>query len=155
MSLTPKQEAFCLAYAKTGNATEAYRNAGYDAVSEDAIRANASRLLTKVNIQNRLRELAQEVASPKIATIAQIQEGLTRIFLGLEKETVYRYNKQLQKEVPEQREPALSIRVKAGTELAKMLGAYVVNVNMSGDVKVNNPLSGLTTEELRKLIKDG
>ena len=30
MSLTPKQEAFCLAYMETGNASEAYRRA-YDA----------------------------------------------------------------------------------------------------------------------------
>lgn len=45
MSLTPKQEAFALAYVETGNASEAYRRS-YEAgdMSAEAIQVEASRL---------------------------------------------------------------------------------------------------------------
>ena len=47
--LTPKQEAFACAYVETGNASEAYRRAGYSTrQSTKAINDNASKLLTKV-----------------------------------------------------------------------------------------------------------
>jgi phage terminase small subunit len=54
--LTPKQEAFAKAYIETGNASEAYRRAGYSTKqSAKAINENASKLLTKV--QPRVKEL--------------------------------------------------------------------------------------------------
>ncbi len=53
--LTPKQEAFCLAYVETGDASEAYRRA-YDAsaMSPAAINVEASRLLEHPKITLRL-----------------------------------------------------------------------------------------------------
>ena len=46
--LTPKQEASCLAYTKTGNASEAYRQA-YDAkgMKDTTIHVKASELLAR------------------------------------------------------------------------------------------------------------
>ena len=54
-NLTPKQEAFCLAYIETGNASEAYRQA-YDAgkMSEKVIHNKASDLLKRGDIGVRL-----------------------------------------------------------------------------------------------------
>ena len=78
----PKWEAFCLHYAKTGNASESYRIAGYKATSEKAIYANANRLLKNDSVKARLKELAADMASDKIAGIREIQERLTAILRG-------------------------------------------------------------------------
>lgn len=61
MKLTAKQRKFCDEYIKSGNATEAYFKAGYQIKSNEAARANASRMLTKANIkeyiETRLKQL--------------------------------------------------------------------------------------------------
>jgi phage terminase small subunit len=58
MTLTPKQEAFCLAYLETGNASEAYRRA-YSAAGMKAatINVKASELLSNGKVAVRLDEL--------------------------------------------------------------------------------------------------
>ena len=59
--LTPKQEAFCLAYVETGNASEAYRQA-YNAenMSDAVIHNKASDLLKKGEVRVRVEELQAE-----------------------------------------------------------------------------------------------
>lgn len=148
--LTIKQEAFCLEYAQSGNATEAYKNA-YGVKDDNVAAACAAKLLRNAKVKARLQEIAEQIASPKIATIAEIQEGLTKMFLGIEKETVYRVD-DYGNAVPQKRESSLYLRLKAGTELAKMLGAYTYNI--SAEVKTENPLAGLTIEELKRLAQD-
>ena len=88
VALNVKQEAFCLYYAKTGNATESYKKAGYQAKTENAICANATRLLRNDKVQERLKELAEELASDKIASIREIQEYLTSVMRRELKECV-------------------------------------------------------------------
>ena len=88
MALNVKQEAFCLHYAKTGDATKAYIEAGYKAKSKGAIYANANRLLKNDKVQARLKELADEIASDKIASIREIQEYLTSVMRREHKECV-------------------------------------------------------------------
>ena len=58
MKLTPKQEAFCLAYIETGNASEAYRRS-YDAENQksETTNRNAKALLDNNKIATRLGEL--------------------------------------------------------------------------------------------------
>lgn len=60
-NLTPKQEAFCLRYIETGNASEAYRCA-YDAgsMSAEAIRVEACRLLQNPNVSLMVAGLQEE-----------------------------------------------------------------------------------------------
>lgn len=79
MALNVKQEAFCLHYAKTGNATEAYKQAGYKPKTERSVYASANQLLKNPKVQDRLKELAAEIASDKIASIREIQEYLTSV----------------------------------------------------------------------------
>jgi phage terminase small subunit len=55
--LAPKPEAFCRAYIETGNASQAYRDAGYKAGNDAAVAAGASRLLRGVKVQARIAEL--------------------------------------------------------------------------------------------------
>lgn len=86
--LTVKQDAFCLHYAKTGNATESYLAAGYKAKNNNIARVEASKLLTKPNIQKRLQEIAEEIKSDKIADITEIQEFLTSVMRREKNENV-------------------------------------------------------------------
>lgn len=74
-------------YAKTGNATESYINAGYKASTNAIARVEASKLLTKPNIQERLQEIAEEIKSNAIADVREIQEYLTSVMRREKKET--------------------------------------------------------------------
>ena len=51
--LTPKQEAFVLAYVKTGNASEAYRQVYDTNASAKTINEKASRLLAEGKVRAR------------------------------------------------------------------------------------------------------
>ncbi len=125
--LNPKQEAFCLHYAKTGNATESYKQAGYEAKTERAVYANSNRLLKNDKVKARLQELAEEMASEKIADIREIHEYLTKVIRGETTEDVVVTegcgDGISEAKVVEVR-TANAVRIKAATELAKMKGAY-------------------------------
>ena len=73
MNLTPKQEAFCLAYVETGNASEAYRRA-YDAARMKAptINVKASELLADGKVAVRVAELQAEHAERHKITVDDI-----------------------------------------------------------------------------------
>lgn len=86
--LTVKQEAFCMHYAKTGNATESYIAAGYKCKDTHSAENSASRLLGNVGVQERLQEIAQEIKSSKIADVTEIQEFLTSVMRREKKECV-------------------------------------------------------------------
>ena len=60
--LTAKQEAFCVAYIETGNASEAYR-LSYDAENckPETVNSKASILLARVDIRARLEEIQKPV----------------------------------------------------------------------------------------------
>jgi len=62
MALTPKQEAFCLAYLETGNASEAYRRA-YDCKNSkpESVNRLAKAQLDNVKIASRIEELRAPV----------------------------------------------------------------------------------------------
>lgn len=69
--LTPKQEAFALAYVETGNAAEAYRRA-YDvraATQHSSIYTNASKLLDNAKVMQRVRDLQAQAADMCLYTV--------------------------------------------------------------------------------------
>ena len=69
--LTPKQEAFALAFVETGNAAEAYRRA-YDvraATLHSTIYSAASRLLADPKIAARVVDLQRQAASLSLYTV--------------------------------------------------------------------------------------
>ena len=74
--LNVRQEQFCLEYARCGNATEAAKKAGY---SEKTAKSIGQRLLTYVDIKERLQELAKIAEDKKIADIVEMQQKLTSI----------------------------------------------------------------------------
>lgn len=58
MSLTPKREAFAIAFVETGNGSEAYRRSfKAENMSAPAIAVEASRLLDDPNVSLRVKEL--------------------------------------------------------------------------------------------------
>ena len=131
-----KHERFCIEYVKTANAADSYKKAGYTTKNAETAAASARRLLQKANIQARLAELHEEMASEKIASAAEIQERLTSILRGeLQEEVVVVEG--IEKGVTEARivlkRPSNADAIKAGQTLAKMQGAFdnTVNVNLS------------------------
>lgn len=136
--LNAKQEAFCLHYAKTGNATESYKKA-YNSKSERSAISAGNRLLKNVDIQNRIRELTAEAHKSSIMDIQEMQERLSAI--GRREtfeDTVTPKGMIVKTRVKE------SDAIKAITQLAKMQGvAENVNLNVSipviaGDVELED-----------------
>lgn len=72
MSLTSKQEKFCIEYVRTGNKSEAYRLA-YDAegMSSETINVKACELYSNGKVSVRVKELEEEIRIKSIYTIEQ------------------------------------------------------------------------------------
>lgn len=135
----PKWEAFCLHYAKTGNASESYIKAGYKTKNERSIYSNCNRLLKNDYIKARLAELAEEMASDKIAGIREVQERLTAILRGEVQEeqiVVEGIGEGCSEARIVQRMPQLKDIIKAGETLAKMQGGFDNSVNVKMTVPV-------------------
>ena len=111
MSLSPKQEKFCIEYARTGNATDAYKRAGFTAKNDHCAGSAAFRLLKNVEVQKRLQELAKEFRRDKIADVAECQTILTRI-------------------ARDEKQRGL-VRVQALTTLLKAQGAFTTQINLT------------------------
>lgn len=87
MSLTPKQEAFCLKYMETGNASEAYRLA-YDSekMKPATINRTAFELLENPKISARLEELkAARLKRHEITVDRVLAEYAKLAFLDIRK----------------------------------------------------------------------
>lgn len=125
--LNHRQEKFCLYYAETGDSLESYRRAGYQGKTEEALRSAALRLINKPFIKERLKELADQAASEKIADIREVQEKLSSILRGETTEDVV-IVEGCGDGISEAR--LVKVRtstkdvIKAGVELAKMQGGY-------------------------------
>ncbi|WP_458398194.1 terminase small subunit [Anaerotignum sp.] len=68
--LNEKQRRFCEFYAETANAAEAARLAGY---SQKNARKIGQRLLTNVDILSYIRQLQDELATPRIAGLLEVK----------------------------------------------------------------------------------
>lgn len=138
MALNQKQEKFCLAYAKSGNARQSYLDAGYRCKPETAD-ASASQLLKNPKVKERLAELAEKAANESIADIREMQEVLTSII-----------RKEMSEEVivvegdgdgcssarRMRKEPSLKDLINAINTLGKMQGAFTANLNINGTIPV-------------------
>jgi len=77
MSLTVKQEAFCLAYMETGNASEAYRQSySVENMGENSIRAEAGKLIANPTISLRVEELQEEAKQRNAITVESLIKEL-------------------------------------------------------------------------------
>lgn len=117
-----KWEAFCQNYSKSGNATEAYKNAGYKVKTDAAANNNASRLLRNARVQARLKELGETKERKAIADATEQQEFFAAVLRG---------------EIEEcNGKPAsLNVRLKAAELLGKMQGCYINHVETNVSVQ--------------------
>jgi phage terminase small subunit len=77
MSLTVKQEAFCLAYMETGNASEAYRQSySIENMGENSIRAEAGKMMANPTISLRIEELQEEAKQRNAITVESLIKEL-------------------------------------------------------------------------------
>ena len=127
LKLNARQKAFCEYYVVSGNATDAAIKAGY---KEKNARKIGSENLTKMDIKKYIKELQEKAKTSRIMTAVERREFLTEI--------IKNGNEKVQD------------RLKALDILNKMDGEYIEKMQLSGQVNTN-PLSGLTTEELRAL----
>ncbi len=97
-----RQRKFAEFYAENPNATEAAKLAGY---SEKTARSQGQRLLTNVDIQKRIRELQEETARERIASMIQ-----TKVFWS---------------EIMSDTTQKTSDRLKASELLARSAGAFL------------------------------
>lgn len=100
---------------------------------DQTIYSRSSELARRPDVIQRVEELRQSATSAAIMTITQRKEWLSDLIQNAEEATPN--------------------RLKALDTLNKMDGAYIEQINVSGSI--NNPFSGLTTEELRELVRDG
>ena len=85
LPLTPKQEKFCVAYVKTSNASEAYRQS-YDAknMNPNTINRKAKDLIDNGKIAARVRELQAPAAKKVMISLESHLIDLERIRRGAE-----------------------------------------------------------------------
>lgn len=135
MSLTIKQEKFCMVYVETGNASEAYRQA-YNAenMKEASINVNASKLLADAKIALRIKELKSGHTKRHELTIDDLVKQLEearKVALALEN-------------------PQCSAAISATMGTAKLLGLVVDKT----DIKLTN-VKELTNEQLAAIASSG
>ena len=130
MKLNARQKSFCEFYVASGNATEAAIKAGY---KEKNARFIGSENLTKANIKEYIEELQEKAKGNRIMTAIERREFLTKLILKEETKD--------------------TDRLKAVDILNKMDGEYTQKVEVNGNIN-SNPFNGLTTDELKEIIKD-
>lgn len=129
VKLTEKQQRFADFYIETGNAAESAVRAGY---SKKTARNIGSENLTKPYISEYIQARNKELEDSRIADMREVKQFWTEML---------RSNSVEPKD-----------RLKASDFIAKTNGAYLERVEHSGGVEVTNALTGLSTEELRKMV---
>ena len=130
-----RHEKFAQGIASGLSQRKAYRAAFPNAKKwkDTTVDNRASELHKTSEVLGRIKELAEQVTSKAIMSIQERKEWLTQVVMSEEE-----YTKD---------------KLKAIDTLNKMDGAYVENINVNG--QINNPMQGLTTEELRKIANGG
>lgn len=140
MSLTQKQENFCIAFVETGNASEAYRRA-YNAsnMKPETVVVRASEMMAKSNIKVRVEELRQPVIKKAQITLESHLERLQELSLKAEAANQY------------------AAAIKAEEQRGKAAGIYVEKVEHSGKdggpIKTAIDATGLSTETIEELMR--
>lgn len=128
-----KHETYAQGLAAGMSQKDAYKAAYPRAETwkDQTVYNKSSALARRPEVVERVQELQQNATSAAVMTIAQRKEWLTELI--------------------QNNEEATPNRLKALDTLNKMDGAYIEQINVNGNI--NNPLSGLSTEELRELVK--
>lgn len=133
MKLTPKQKAFADYYIECGNATEAYKRAGYKSYKN--LRIDAAKTLQNPTVSAYIAERLAEIESERIATIDEVMKFYTSVMRGEEKDQFGL-------------DASLTDRLKAGQELVKRLS---LGNNNNQPEQEDDPLTASLIEEAERL----
>ncbi len=182
--LTEKQKLFVDQYLILDlNATRAYKAAYPSCKKDETANVNASRLLRNAKVQEykdqRIKEREQRTeitqdrvlkeyaklgffdprklfnadGSPK--DINDLDDDTAAALAGLDVMEVYEGAGENREFVGYCKKYKLTDKKGALDSIARHLGMFTDKVKFEGDLNVNNPFAGLTTEELKKLINNG
>lgn len=183
MALTPKQKIFVDEYLIDLNATRAYKVA-YPKVKKDEVaKAAGSRLLTNVNvaeyIQERMKErekrteitqdrVLQELeklvlfdirklfdSNGKPVDISILDDDTAACIAGLEVVDYFEGAGDDRGGAGYVKKYKLTDKLRAIELMGRHLGMFKDKMELSGEVRTNNPYASLTTEELKKMIHGG
>ena len=116
--MNARQEKFCIEFVRCGNATEAYKAAGYKPKSVKAATANSARMIAKDSIKAKIAELREEANKGKIMDAKERRELLTKIAA----------------------DGKPFVAIKAIDVLNKMDGLYINKVEVSGEIGIVDAL---------------
>lgn len=129
-----RHEKFAQCIAKGMTQRKAYRAAfpNADKWKDTTVDNRASELCKTSEVLGRLRELADKASDEAIMSVKERKAWLSNVI--------------------QSEEEYMKDKLKALDILNKMDGAYIEKVEVNGNI--NNPLAGLTTEELKRLVDD-
>lgn len=127
-----RHEKYCRELMNGTSQRKAYRAAfpSSERWKDSTVDAKASALAKNDKVLARLQELQEEATSKAVKTATERKEWLSKVMDNDEEEMQH--------------------RLKACDMLNKMDGSYTDKLQVNGNV--NNPMAGLTTEDLKKLI---
>ena len=177
MALTAKQRVFADEYLIDLNATRAYKVAYPNVKKDETAAANSSRMLRYAKVEDyirkcmKVREKRTEITQDMVLKeLAKIGFADVTDFVTIESKGSYKaVQVKSTGEMPEDKlgaiagikEGANGIEIKLNDKgkalelIGRHLGMFKDKLEVSGEVKTTNPYAGLTTDELKKLIRDG
>lgn len=183
MALTPKQKIFADEYLIDLNATRAYKVAYPKVKKDESARVNGSKLLTNTNVtayidermkeREKRTEITQDMVLKELAKlgffdirklfddsgkpldITDLDDETAACIAGLEVMDVYEGAEEDKEFVGYVKKYKLSDKLKALELIGRHLGMFKDKMELSGEVRTNNPYASLTTEELKRLIHGG
>lgn len=180
--MTNAQKRFCDEYLIDLNATRAYKVAYPKCKEDETANAASSRMLRNVKVQEYISEKQKEIEKRTEVTQDMVIKELAKIaFLDIRK--LYTENGQLKnvadidsdtagaissletleeyegygddrEKIGDTQKVKLLDKTKALELLGKHLGMFKEKVTIDGNVNTNNPFSGMSTEELRKILNE-
>lgn len=180
--MTDAQKRFCDEYLVDLNATRAYKVAYPKCKKDETANAASSRMLRNVKVQEYISKKQQEIEKRTEVTQDMVIKELAKIaFLDIRK--LYTENGQLKNIADMDSETAGAIssletleeyegygddrekigdtqkvklldKTKALELLGRHLGMFKDKMTIDGNLNTNNPFSGMSTEELRKILNE-
>lgn len=180
--MTDAQKKFCDEYLIDLNATKAYKVAYPNCKKDETANAASSRMLRNVKVQEYISErMKQREQRTEITQDMVIKELAKIAFLDIRK--LYTENGQLKniadidsdtagaisqletleeydgygddrEKIGDTQKVKLLNKTKALELLGRHLGMFKEKVTIDGNVNTNNPFSGMSTEELRKILNE-
>ncbi|WP_394139564.1 terminase small subunit [Cytobacillus oceanisediminis] len=133
MKLTEKQKRFADYYIETGNATEAYKKAGYKASNDNIAAVESHKLLRNPKVSEYIAERNKQLEDDRIADMEEVKRFWTNTLRD------------------EGMDP--KHRLKASEYIAKTNAAFIEKQEITGEMTqtINNDLSKLSVEELKQI----